>query len=147
MNTPLQGKMVLLEISDDDGANWFALQCLISQGLQLSRTVTTKNTQCGTSVGLGSLDGKIPFEADLNLTPDAAVAGVGTVSLVKLVEWMKAGTLLSVRQQYPADGSGFYRNGKYYITDYNETLPVDNVVTATGNFQLQGDLEIVAPEP
>lgn len=144
-NTPLQGKLILLEMSDDNWTTSYTLTCLISQGFQGSRSVSTKSTQCGTSVGLGPADNKIPWEADLNTTPDAVAAGVGQVSLVKLMTWYDAGTLLRVRQKYPTDGSVFYRESAAYLTEYNETDPTDNVVTATGSFQLTGALDMTPP--
>jgi hypothetical protein len=143
----VQGKLVLLELSEDDGATYLALACLLGQGWQGTRQVNTKSTQCGTNVGLGPVDGKIPWSADLETEPAAPVGGIGQCSLTKLMEWFLAGTRLKVRQQYPVDGSVFFREGFYYITEYNEDDPVDNVITATGNLQLDGTLNTVAPEP
>lgn len=146
-NTPVQGKLILLELSPDDGATWYTLQCLIKQGLNGTRTTNTKATQCGTSIGLGPTDIKVPFEFDYNSTPDAAVAGIGTASCVQMMQWFIDGQLLLFRQMYPADGSVFYRSGSTYITDYNEEEPVDNVITASGNLSVTGTLVLEAPEP
>lgn len=134
----LQGDDVLLEISDDNEENWYRLVCLTKQGNKFNRPIKTTSTQCGPVVGKSAAPTKsMDFEGVVNVIPDDIVNGIGYASSDKMKFWADNGTALIVRQ-IKGDGTDYINKSSAYISDYNEDIPVDDVVTFSGTFSLFG---------
>lgn len=130
---PVQGEELLLKVSDDNGANWYTLVCLVKQAFEATRNVNKTNTQCGQLIGKGTLDTSVPVEGAINVIPDDLVNGAGFASYKKMQTWMKDFTALLVDQRHPDnDGASFANKINAYLTDLKMDAPVDNICTFSG---------------
>lgn len=123
-----QGEDLLLKVSDDNGANYFTLVCLVKQGMEKTRNINKTNTQCGQQIGKGTIDRGIPVEGviDTSIVDEAG----GYASYKKMNEWFENFTPLIVDQRHPVnDGANFANKGPAYLTDLKLDAPVDNLVT------------------
>lgn len=138
---PVQGEDILLEVSDDNGENYYTLVCLIKQGWETTRNVNKTQTQCGTAIGKGILDNSIPVEGAVNVVEDV----VGTyASYKKMQSWINDFTPLLVRQLAPtADGASFTNRTGAYLTDLKLDLPVNDIAKFSGTLMGFGTWTIV----
>lgn len=129
--TPVQGEDILLEVSDDNGENWYKIVCLTKQGFEFTRNINRTNTQCGQLIGKGTPEMNIPVEGAVNVVPDEVG---GFASYKKMQVWAKDFIALKARQVAPTgDGSSFINQINCYLTDIKLDLPVDNIAVFSGS--------------
>lgn len=140
---PIQGDDLILEVSDDNGDNWYKIVCLIKQGFEFTRNPPKTNTQCGQLIGKGVPEMSIPIEGALNVVDDVLVDNAGYASYKKMQGWAKDFPALKARQLYPAGAGGDLTNRiNCYLTDLKMDAPVDNIITFTGTLMGFGTWEI-----
>lgn len=134
--SPIQGKDVILTITDDNGTSTWTLVCAEKQSYKASRDVKQRVTQCGTVVGTSaSVKRSITFDGVFSQVAETLTLGKGYCSGPKLKEWLNNATPLVVTQEYD-DGSKLSNSYGAYISDYSENDPIDDVVDFTVEFTL-----------
>lgn len=141
----IQGVDILLQISDDNGENWYTLICGESQDNDATRDIKQRTTQCGTVVGKGaSVKRNVNFKGVFNVVDDVLNNGEGFASGQKLRYWHNAGTALLVRQIAGDNGATYINKSSAYISNYKESAPVDDVLDFNVSFFMFGTWVITA---
>jgi hypothetical protein len=139
MNT-IQGSLVSLQLSADNGATWKDLVCLETYNLPLQTTVTETETFCGVAIGLGA----VKFTPSGQGVCEAAPT-TNQVTIIDLQNWQLNKTLLMFKAQYPAISGGAGSMGKnvsmhgnVYVTNTQETFATVDVIKFTFTLSGQG---------
>jgi hypothetical protein len=143
MNT-VQGNLVPIELSFDNGVSWQVLVCLKQWNMPLTRATTVTDTFCGPAVGLGNMAFNPTGEAVC--TTDAAAGSQVTVT--RLIAAMKAGETFQFRCYHPGSGSVgslFYLRGNCKATDINILFPAVDITSFTWTLTGEGTLTTTAP--
>lgn len=139
----ISGKLVILQISTDDGTTWKDMICLVSNDLNMTReTQTAPITKCDVEgsaqeITATSLTWEMPFDALVDTAPTST-----QVTLADALTLMNNGTTVMVRQQYDNTGSDFYTVGSAIMTSLSTSAPAEGYFGYSGTFSGSGSLDI-----
>jgi len=128
---PIQSANVPFAIGTD-GITYKNVVCKRLWGLTLTPTITEEETDCGIAVGVGAVKFQFNFEFVMTTTPAGTEISANTV-----FGYANNATLVYVLLQ---QGSNYIRRGSGYISNYQESAPLNGVITATGTITGQGTL-------
>ena len=123
-------------ISTDD-STYKNVVCKKLWNLNIDKTVTEEETDCGVMTEVGASKVTFDFEFVLNTTPNGATEW-GSDAVIGFTE---AGTLIYVKT---TSGSTYFRKISGYITNYRESAPQGGLITASGTFTGTGTLDYTA---
>lgn len=132
--TPIQSKLVPFAIGTD-GITYNNLVCKKTWGLTWTPSITEEETDCGIAVGVGAVKFSFNFEIVLNTT----LAGATEVSANQMAGYANNGTLVYVSL---VSGTDYIRKGSGYISNYQESAPLNGVITATGTITGNGTISL-----
>ena len=140
MSTPtvIQSNLVPFKLSTDD-ITYKNVVCKKSWNLTISVPTNIEQTDCGPLVGLAANTSTFDFEIVINTTPNGATE----MSAKDILTIVNAQTLCYAKVQYPdPGGTSLYVQGSGYLTNFVIQNTVGNVMTCTGTFTAQGQLDI-----
>lgn len=155
MATPLLGTGYGLWIdfttstaSNDRGteANYKLVACSTETGMDFNRDETDTSNKCDEGYS-SSVPGLANWNFNFNGQAVSLVAGeTDKTNYQKLLELAKAGTTFFSKLT-STDDEDYIREGKTYITSFNETQPNQAVITVTATFKGVGELFITPEAP
>lgn len=132
--SPIQSSAVPFAVGTD-GIAYKNLVCKRLWGLTINPTITEEESDCGVAVGVGIAHFSFNFEIIMSTTPNGATE----VSANTTAAWANNGTLVYVKL---ISGSDYIRKGSGYISNYQESAPLNGVITATGTITGNGTISL-----
>lgn len=140
----IKGKLVVLEISTDNGVTWKSTICETSSGANFTRESTTSPlTKCDTATAAQEIttlgySARFPFDALVDDAPLSTQMTYGDYLTIFV-----NGTMVKVRRQYDNTGSDFYVTADAYLLTLSEASTADGFVSFSGEWASSGALDIV----
>lgn len=140
MSTPttLQSNLVPFALSTDD-ITYKNVVCKKAWNFNGTTPTNVEETDCGPLIGLGTNTWTFDFEMVLNTTPNGATE----MSAKEVLALWNNQTASYVKVLYPnPGGTNFYIQGGGYITSFVLQNTVGNLMTFTGTFSGNGQVDI-----
>jgi hypothetical protein len=140
MSTPtgIQSNLVPFALSTDN-STYKNVVCKKAWGFKGTTPTNVEETDCGPMVGLGSNNFSFDFQMVLNTTPNGATE----MSAKDVLTIWNNQTACYVKVQYPGGvGTDFYLQASGYITSFELTNQVGNLMTFSGTFTGNGTVDI-----
>lgn len=139
----IKGKLVVLEVSTDNGVTWKKTICELSSGVNFTReTATATLTKCDDETVSPDI---VPLGQSSRYPFDALVSDVTTGTELTYGDYLTLfanATKVKLRRQYDATGSDFYVATDAYLLSLSENSPADGFVGFSGEWASSGSLDI-----
>lgn len=130
----IDGRLVILSISTNLVTPAYkTVVCSIDNGLTGSANVQTTDTKCGQAKARGTSNRTVTGSLAANTAP-----GVSELSADDLDTLFTSGADFLFKLD---DGADYYRAGQGFLSTYNETMNVGDVVKADYVIEAKGDID------
>lgn len=131
----IQGKDAILKISAD-GTTYKEIVCEVSHAFKRSRSTNSIETKCYGGVAyisVGALSGSIDFTGVFETQPGTTQVGAND-----MLDYLENATYLYFKLEVPTGGADRYRQGRCYVTSFDEDAKVGDVMQFNFTLTIDG---------